>query len=296
MTEGGVTFLVIFNTRQELSGSFNGPVKISPHTEKYMRFFKGEWLVGESQEQIDLVTGCSHGNGKDNKICILGLLLTYNTQTGFLTLAKEDLNLSKVTFPSLNSHIIGSPIAHVEWPSEHIFQLAKVIGYLPCNVKWSNVLRFDPSNEEGKCLHFTASSKGTIFVIFAAVPNNKNTWYYVQISPYGVGIFKVSLSVLLITSYFKKEKIVLVPKTSETYDPEPLSCNAESWSQRIAKEMYFWNGLQAPNQRKVITITLSYIMHFFAGKSSSKKYIYLERGYRLLVIDSWAQLVKARLS
>ena len=219
MTEGGVTFLVIFNTRQELSGSFNGPVKISPHTEKYMRFFKGEWLVGDSQEQIDLITGCSQGNGKNNKVCILGLLLTYNTQTGFLTLAKEDLSLSKVTFPRLNSRIIGSPIAHVEWPSEHIFQLAKVIGYLPCNVKWSNVLRFDPSNEEGKCLHFTASSKGTIFVIFAAVPNNKNTWYYVQISPYGVGIFKVSLSVLLITSYYKKEKIVF---TSKKYQ-KPMS-------------------------------------------------------------------------
>ena len=208
MTEGGATFLVIFNIREELSGSFNGPVKISPHTEKYVKFFKGEWLVGKSEDQIDLSTGCRRGNGKNNKVCVLGLVLTYDSESGFLTLAREDFNISKVTFPSLSPHIVGSPIAHVEWPSKHIFQLAKVIGYLPCNVKWSNALRFDASNEEGKCLHFTASSKGTIFVIFAAVPNNKDTWYYVQISPYGVGIFKVRLLAFLTVTVLTKYKIV----------------------------------------------------------------------------------------
>ena len=186
--------MVIFNTRKELSGSFNGPVKISPHTKKYARLYDGEWFVGESLDRMDLVTGCNEGSGKPNKICILGLVLTYSAHSGFLTLEKEDFNVSKKTFPiSLTTDMIGSLIAHVEWPSDHIFQLEKVIGYLPCNVKWSNVLRFDPSNQEGKCLHFSASSKGTIFVIFAAVPNNKDTWYYIQISPYGVGIFKVSI-------------------------------------------------------------------------------------------------------
>ena len=190
MTEGEATFLVIFNIREELSGSFNGPVKISPWAEKYVKFFKGEWLVGESDDQIDLSTACRRGNRTD-KICILGLVLTYDTKNGFLILAKEDLDISKMNFPSLTSHFVDSPIARVEWPSKSIFHLAKVIGYLPCNVKWSNALRFDPSNEEGKCLHFAAASKGTIFVIFAAVPHNKDTWYYVQISPYGVGIFKV---------------------------------------------------------------------------------------------------------
>ena len=138
------------------------------------------------------MTGCNHGSLDDKTICVLGLLLTYNEQSGFLTLRKEDLEFSKESFPKLTDAIIGTLMGHVEWPSDHIFQLETVVGYLPCNVKWSNVLRFDPSNDEGKCLHFTASSQGTIFVIFAAVPNNKDTWYYVQISPYGVGIFKVS--------------------------------------------------------------------------------------------------------
>lgn len=193
MAENGATFLVIFNTNEDLLlGSFNGPVNLSPRKEKYVRYFKGEWLVGDSRDDINYITGCNHGSLEEKKICILGFLLTYNEESGFLTLAKEDFEFSKESFPKLTDNMIGTLIAHVEWPSDHIFQLETVVGYLPCNVKWSNVLRFDPSNDEGKCLHFTASSQGTIFVIFAAVPNNKDTWYYVQISPYGVGIFKVS--------------------------------------------------------------------------------------------------------
>ena len=193
--------------RKELSGTFiNGPIKLSPHEEKYVRFYNREWFVGDRSDQLNLATGCNLGNGKVNKICIFGLLLTYNQQSGLLTLAKEDFNISKKTFSSLSKDMIGSLIARVEWPSDHIFQMKKVIGYLPCNVEWSNVLRFDPSNQEGKCLHFAASSKGTVFVIFAAVPNNKNTWYYVQISPSGVGIFKVSL---VLFSFFQHGELHL---------------------------------------------------------------------------------------
>lgn len=218
MTKDEAHFMVIFNTKKELSGSFNGPVNIRLNTEKYVFFYNGEWFAGESRDQIDLVTGCSHGSKKD-KICILGMVLTYNPQTGFLTLGKEDFNVSKQAFPTLTADMIGSLIAHVEWPSENIFQLDKVVGYLPCNVKWSNVLRFDPSNKEGKCLHFTASSKGTVFVIFAVVPNNKDTWYYVQISPYGVGIFKVSIFQLQIISLVRYILTKDIPSLSIQSEP-----------------------------------------------------------------------------
>ena len=192
MTKDGAQFLVIFSLGKELSGELNGKVKIEPYTEKYLRYYGDEWFVGENREQMDWTTGCSLARGRENKICVLGLVLTYHPHSGFLTIAREDFNLSKHVFSNLTADMIGSLIAHVEWPTEHIFQLDTVIGYLPCNVKWSNVLRFDPSSREGKCLHFSAASKGTIFVVFAAVPNDKNTWYYVQISPYGVGIFKVN--------------------------------------------------------------------------------------------------------
>ena len=192
MTEDGAPFLVIFNTRKDYSGNLNGPVEIPAHMERYVKFFGGEWFIGKTPEDMDIMTACNYGNGKDNKICILGMVLTYHPQNGYLTLTEEDFKVSNKTFPSMTRDMIDSFIAHAEWPGEHIFRLNTVVGYLPCNVKWSNALRFDPSNHEGKCLHFTASTKGTVFVIFSAVPSNKDTWYYVQISPYGVGIFKVN--------------------------------------------------------------------------------------------------------
>ncbi|XP_078360290.1 uncharacterized protein LOC144644633 isoform X2 [Oculina patagonica] len=190
MTEDEAPFLVIFNTRKDMSGTYNGPVKIPGRMERYVRFFDDEWYIGQSPDNLDVMTACDYGNGKDFKICILGMVLTYHPQLGYLTLTKEDFVVSNKSWPSLTHDMIDSFIAQAEWPADHIFQLKTVVGYLPCNVKWSNALRFDPSNKEGKCLHFTASSKGTVFVIFSVVPKNKDTWYYVQISPYGVGIFK----------------------------------------------------------------------------------------------------------
>lgn len=73
--------------------------------------------------------------------------------------------------------------------------MSEVVGYLPCKVKWSNALRFKPTGV-GRCLHFTASTKGTVFVIFSVIPNDKDTWYYVEMSPYGVGVLKVGSSLL----------------------------------------------------------------------------------------------------
>ena len=188
-----ILFVVHFSSSVDLSGSFKGPVAITPRMERYVRYFDGEWFAGTNHDDIDMTTSCSYG-GENNKICILGLVLTYNPQNGYLSLAENDLEISKETFPDLPGDKVGAIFGHIEWPAEDIFQMGMVVGYLPCNVKWSNALRFDPSNKEGKCLHFTASSKGTVFVIFAAVPEMKNTWYYVQISSKGVGIFKVRLA------------------------------------------------------------------------------------------------------
>ena len=202
MVNNKVSFLVIFSTIKKLSGTYRGvPVAVDPHKEKYVKYFEDEWFVGDNADNMDLHTACNLGQGKDFKICILGLVLTYHPQSGYLNLAKGDFNLSKKSFPSLREDMIDSLVAHAEWPAKNIFQLHTVVGYLPCNVKWSNALRFDPSNKEGKCLHFTASSKGTVFVIFTIIPNDKDTWCYVQISPYRVGIFKVGCCFEIFTSF-----------------------------------------------------------------------------------------------
>lgn len=64
---------------------------------------------------------------------------------------------------------------------------------MPCNLDWStaNSRKFSVTLKHGKCLRFIASSYGDIFVVFATNPHNEWTWYSVQISSYGVALYKV---------------------------------------------------------------------------------------------------------
>ena len=196
MTTHQAAFKVIFKMDSDLTGSYHGKVKIPSHLECLVRYIGGEWVVSKDYDKFDFFSGCNRGGSgavesEDQYICIYGLLLKYDETMGALNLDEQGFNISKHTFTMLDTNLIGGEIARVEWPADHIFQMREVVGYLPCNVKWSNALRFDPGGE-GSCLHFTASTKGTVFVIFSVIPKDKDTWYYVQISPYGVGIFKVT--------------------------------------------------------------------------------------------------------
>ena len=196
MTAHETPFKTIFNMDEDLIGSYHSRVEIPKDLECLVRFIDGEWIVSKNDDKFDFFSGCNRRGSSDIKsaqhyICIYGLLVKYDERMGALNLDSHGFNISKQTFPTLGSNLIGGELARVEWPSKHIFQMSEVVGYLPCNVKWSNALRFDPSGQGG-CLHFTASTKGTVFVTFSAIPRDKDSWYYVQISPYGVGIFKIS--------------------------------------------------------------------------------------------------------
>lgn len=73
---------------------------------------------------------------------------------------------------------------------------------MPCNLDWSsaNSRRFAVSStSNGKCLRFVASSLGDIFVVFATNPHNEYTWYFVQLSSYGVALYRVSYFLLFYT-------------------------------------------------------------------------------------------------
>ena len=102
-------------------------------------------------------------------------------------------------FPALAADMKGKPLARVESvireganKRNKILLATQASGNnVPCHAEWSNILRIDLVNMEGKCLHFTAASKGTIYVVFSASPRNLNARYVVEISPQKVVIFKV---------------------------------------------------------------------------------------------------------
>lgn len=68
---------------------------------------------------------------------------------------------------------------------------------MPCNLDWSsaNSRRFSISLNYGKCLRFIASSYGDIFLVIATNPNDEYTWYFVQISSYGVAFYRAGIVV-----------------------------------------------------------------------------------------------------
>ena len=135
---------------------------------------------------------------------IFGLNLSYNEKKGFLYLDEEDYKSSKKVFPTLPTDLIGIPLARVESVSrdEHASKrsgssAAPSIG-VPCHAEWSNVLRIDLEDMQGQCLHFTAASSGTIYVVFSASPKNFQARYLVEISTKKVVIFKVCWKVFFV--------------------------------------------------------------------------------------------------
>lgn len=131
---------------------------------------------------------------------IFGLTLSYNEKDGSLLLDNEDFQSSQKVFPALAADMKGKPLARVESVNsgEGANKRNKVLlatqgsaDNVPCHAEWSNILRIELAHMEGKCLHFTAASKGTIYVVFSASPRNLNARYVVEISPQKVVIFKV---------------------------------------------------------------------------------------------------------
>ena len=71
---------------------------------------------------------------------------------------------------------------------------------MPCQLKWSNNLMMvlsegENSQEDGKCLKFTAATEGELFVVIATTPSDQNTWYIFQITTKGVIFYKVNFKI-----------------------------------------------------------------------------------------------------
>ena len=162
---------------------------------RLVRYDEGKWFTAEKDGSFHLYNAFKNGKTGDprqQKISILGLVLSFNQNTGGLSLQSHDLEASREFFPDLHDSLAGRELGRAVSDSNVLGDRREILDDPPCNVKWSNALRFDPTETKGKCLHFTASSEGSIFVVFATLPVDKTSWYYIAITPQKVAIYKVT--------------------------------------------------------------------------------------------------------
>lgn len=160
----------------------------------------GKWYTSDGDNIFHLYSAFSGSTSdpRKHKLTILGLTLSYDEKEGSLFLDDEDYLSSKNVFPDIPLDMKRRSLARVE----SVSRTALIRRYrqpttkppntgIPCHAEWSNILRMDLEDMQGKCLHFTASSSGTIYVLFSASPKNPKARYVVEISPKKVVIFKV---------------------------------------------------------------------------------------------------------
>ena len=198
VTRANTTITVTFDMESDLVRGMDGAVKILKNMTREVRFKRGRWYTADEDGKFHMYSGYRNGKTaeiKKQKLSIFGLVLSYNSKDGSLELSDEDFNESKKIYPTLREEMVGFPLARFNrMYSDSLNPVRRTppAAPKPCNVKWSNALRLDPTTTGGRCLHFTASSAGDMFVIFATVPSKLSTWYYVQIGVNKVAIFKVN--------------------------------------------------------------------------------------------------------
>ncbi|CAH1268604.1 CLEC4M [Branchiostoma lanceolatum] len=187
----GQEFKVVFEM------PYNIPHFLTATAALHVRFMSrtNKWLTIKKGRAPKLSDGHRNGNSGDitqHKVSVGGLVMTYDEDTGIFTVTQEDFDASAAAILNLPPWINGTDVARVEYKSlleQLSHQQRATGGQMPCNLKWSNAHRIDPS-DGGKCIHFTAASKGDIFVVFSGVPDEHETWVTVEISTSGVAMYK----------------------------------------------------------------------------------------------------------
>jgi len=194
-------FKVIIDMKEDLRDSHHGDVVIPKTMVRRIRFFDNRWFTSNDRKVFHLYNGFDNGgsgNPKNKKISVLGLVLSFEEKTGSLVLTNSDFEESKKIFPALHSSMKGSIIGRVEVDLKETVKLPSKLADVPapviktCKVMFSNALRFDPTG--GKCLHFTAITTGTIYVMFAVSPGKPTSWYTIRIATDRIDIYKGSKS------------------------------------------------------------------------------------------------------
>lgn len=204
-------FKVIIDMKEDLRDSHHGDVVIPKTMVRRIRFFDNRWFTYNDRKVFHLYNGFDNGgsgNPKNKKISVLGLVLSFEEKTGSLVLTNSDFEESKKIFPALHSSMKGSIIGRVEVDLKETVKLPSKLADVPapviktCKVMFSNALRFDPIG--GKCLHFTAITTGTIYVMFAVSPGKPTSWYTIRIATDRIDIYKVYKIVIYISKLLKR--------------------------------------------------------------------------------------------
>ena len=199
MTSSKMPFKVIMDMKEDLKDSQHGGVVIPKNMARHIRFFDNRWFTDDERKDFHLYNGFNNGGSGDpkhKKISVLGLVLSFEEKTGNLVLTDSDFEESKKIFSDLSSSMKGSIIGQVEGVhGKAVRRRSKLVNVPPaptikaCKTIFSNALRFDPTG--GKCLHFTAITEGTIYVMFAVSPAKPDSRYTVRIADDRVDIYKV---------------------------------------------------------------------------------------------------------
>ncbi len=198
MTTTKMPFKITIDMKEDLKDSQQGGVVIPKNMARHIRFFDNRWFTDDEKKVVHLYNGFKNGGSgdpKNRKISVLGLVLSFEEKTGRLVLTDSDFEESKKIFPDLSSSLKGSIIGQVEEDHGKAVRRRSDVEEAPkintCKVMFSNALRFDPTG--GKCLHFTAITEGTIYVVFAVSPAKPKSQYTVRIANDRVDIYKVRI-------------------------------------------------------------------------------------------------------
>ena len=98
---------------------------------------------------------------QDHRICVAGMILQYLPKKGLFKFDAKYYNTQNTYLANLTKSFSDHYIATCE-PSNVLTNLDEnKLGEVPCNVKWSNSHRIDPSANTS-CIHFSAASEGKI--------------------------------------------------------------------------------------------------------------------------------------
>ncbi|XP_078695713.1 uncharacterized protein LOC144924459 [Branchiostoma floridae x Branchiostoma belcheri] len=185
---GGQEFMVVFDMPYDIPGILRAQDVVT------LKFFRHKWFSTRKGFVPHLYDGYKNGGSEDvqaKKVSVQGLVMTYDEGTGVFTVTENDFKASATLLTDLPDWVSNREVARAEYKQllNHLSQKSDTVGDVPCSIQWSNAHRFDPT-DGGKCIHFTAASEGDIFVVFASIPQNYETWIYVQITPQGVALYK----------------------------------------------------------------------------------------------------------